>query len=310
MFKPRRRAAIGITAAITIASAAVLAGPVAAAPLPWPATGRAPIGCTPNGAALTPNIVNFFIDPLQPTVTSVHIGSTSSNVSVLPPAGANLNVQATAVEQCSGVASVIVWFSHNGVFNGSGSLLAPTTDAFSGTWTENMSVLQGAAAGPTRPDAGVGYYQMILSAAGRRYDSFGIDRDLKLTGTPVAGSTTPYSYGAWAATKFYVLRATTLSNALSATKLAKGKTVKATAQLKMATNAGYVADAGAKVAVQTKVGSGKWVTNATLTANASGVVTYSFVLAGTTSVRFIHATTKSGNFTNGVISPVKVVTKI
>ena len=77
----------------------------------------------------------------------------------------------------------------------------------------------------------------------------------------------------------------------------------------MASATGYVSAPGARVSVQTKVGKRKrkWVTNATLTANASGVVTYSFVLSATTSVRFVHATTRSGNFTNGATSVTKVV---
>jgi hypothetical protein len=40
--------------------------------------------------------------------------------------------------------------------------------------------------------------------------------------------------------KFFVLRATTLSSAVSAAKVAKGKTAKATAVFKYATNAGFV----------------------------------------------------------------------
>jgi hypothetical protein len=310
MLKTRRRVTIGITAAATIASTALLASPVAAAPLPWPTAGRVPIGCTYNGAALAPNIAYFITDPGQPSIPAVHIGSTSSNITVLPPAGAAINVQATAVEKCSGVSSVTLWLSHNGAFNGSGSLLAPASDAFSGTWSQNLPVLQGSAAGVTRPDAGVGYYQVILGSSGRRYDSFQLDANYKITGSPTAASATVYNAASWSLTKFYALRATTLSNALSATRLKKGKTVKATAQLKMATNAGYVADAGAKVYVQTKVGTGKWVTNAALTTNASGVVSYSFVLAATTQVRFIHNKVLSGKFTNTAVSAIKVVTKI
>jgi len=152
---------------------------------------------------------------------------------------------------------------------------------------------------------------MIIAGAARRYDSFTLDGDFKVVGTPVDSATASiFSVGPWSATRFYALRATTLSNALSATKLKKGKTVKATAQLKMATNAGYVADAGARVVVQTKVGKGKWVTNATLTANASGVVTYAFVLSATTQVRFVHNRVLSGNFTNGAVSAIKTVTRI
>jgi hypothetical protein len=156
----------------------------------------------------------------------------------------------------------------------------------------------------------VGKWVIPTVNVSQRYSSFVLKDDWSLvTSTAFAGTPTTVT-GAWSTKAFYFLRATTLSNALSATKLKKGKTVKATAQLKMATTAGFVNDAGAKVAVQTKVGTGKWVTKATLTANASGVVTYSFVLAATTSVRFVHATTHSGNFTNGIISAIKVVKRI
>lgn len=309
MIKTRRRVALGIAAAASAASMLLVASPAQAVPLPaWPAGGYVPTGCTATGADLSPVIKYWFTDPGLPTVPSVHIGSGTSNITVLPPAGAAMTLTMPVVERCSGVGSAYAWTSHNGVFAGSGALLPPATNAFAGVWSQGLGALQGSP-GAIRPDTGVGYYQVITASAMRRYDSFMLDANFVLTGTPVSGTGSGFTTGPWIATKFFALRAMTLSNALSATKVAKGKTVKATAVLKMATNAGYVADASDKVVVQTKVGTGKWISNATLTTNASGVVSYSFVLSATTQVRFIHLRVLSGKYTNAVTSVIKTVTK-
>lgn len=115
-------------------------------------------------------------------------------------------------------------------------------------------------------------------------------------------------FGSFVTQKFYLLRATTLTNTLSATKVTKGKTVKATAVFKYATNVGYVGYESAKVKVQTKIGTGAWVTNATLTTSSAGIVSYSFVVSKATSVRFVAATVLSGKFTNAATSAIKTVT--
>jgi hypothetical protein len=201
------------------------------------------------------------------------------------------------------VLTAVTDISHNGQIIGGSSLTNTTADPFASWWSAPVATVG--------PDDGIGVWSIPFGLTLRRYDSVVLDKDFKVVGTPVATlSAQSVTVGPWAAKRFYVVRAMTLSNALSAAKVTKGKTVKATAVLKMATNAGYLADASDKVVVQTKVGTGTWTTRATLTTNASGVVSYSFVLTATTQVRFLHNRVLSGKYTNAVTSGIKTVTKI
>jgi len=212
-----------------------------------------------------------------------------------------LNLYLKGSEPCSGIALLGGYFARNRVIISALPFTNTTANAFSSWWTYNIPNI--------KPDDAAGVWTLPYAVVERRYDSFVLDQDFKIVGSPTATATSIGTTGAWANKPSYVLRAMTLSNALSAAKIAKGKTVKATAVLKMATNTGYVADASDKVVVQTKVGTGKWISNATLTTNASGVATYSFVLTATTQVRFVHARVLSGKFTNAVISAIKTVTR-
>jgi hypothetical protein len=200
---------------------------------------------------------------------------------------------------CTGVGEVVPVLVHAGTWVNLSPAPA-TTNVFDGIWSDPETA---------SPD-GAGLYKIAIVGIYRRYDTVLLRSDFTVVGTPADSSASgQLVVGPWATKSLYILRATTITNTLSAAKVKKGKTVKATAVLKRATNAGYVADNGGKVAVQTKVGAGKWVTNATLTANASGVVTYSFVLTATTQVRFVHPRTLSGNFTDTKTSVIKTVTK-
>ncbi len=301
MLKPRRRAALVVTAAATIASTVALALPAQAVTMPiWPSTGYIPTGCDTNitWTPTSPTAWTFnYTDSGTPHVTGVHIGTGAGSTSVVAPSGASLITQVFSTETCSGVANVILGLEYNGAVLIQTPTTPATTDAFHATSTYAM---------PVKPD-NAGYYQVFATRVYRRYDAFTIDQDFRLTASTASVTSGIIDAGPWMAQKFYVLRATTLSNALSAAKVKKGKTVKATAQLKYATNTGYVVDAGDKVVVQTKVGTGKWVSNATLTTNSSGVVSYTFVLSATTQVRFIHNAVLSGKFTTGVASAIRTV---
>jgi len=306
MFKTRRRVALGITAAASVASMIALAVPaqavVPATPV-WPTAGRAPSGCDASVgiSGSSSNWIYTFTDASQPIVTDARVSGNATNVTVLPPAGGPLNLYLKGSEPCSGIALLGGYFARNRVIISALPFTNTTANAFSSWWTYNIPNI--------KPDDAAGVWTLPYAVVERRYDSFVLDQDFKIVGSPTATATSIGTTGAWANKPSYVLRAMTLSNALSAAKIAKGKTVKATAVLKMATNTGYVADASDKVVVQTKVGTGKWISNATLTTNASGVATYSFVLTATTQVRFVHARVLSGKFTNAVISAIKTVTR-
>jgi hypothetical protein len=270
----------------------------------WPTAGRAPVGCDPSVGLGGPDDAHWqytYTDPGQPVITDTMVSGNSTNVTVLPPAGAAVRFAVKASEPCSGVQATGAFLSRNRVLITSVSLTNTTADAFSSWWAWTAPNVQ--------PDSAVGVWTVPYVMVERRYDSFVLDQDFTIVGVPSLSVTTMGTAGAWAKKPFYLLRAMTLSNSLSAVKIAKGRTVKATAVLKMATNAGYVVDASDKVVVQTKVGTGTWTSHATLTTNASGVVSYSFVLTATTQVRFLHTRVLSGKYTNAVTSAIKTVTK-
>ncbi len=305
MLKTRRRVALGITAAASVASMIALAVPAEAVTTPdWPTAGRVPTGCNP-AVAISGGLAAWFYtftDSTVPTISATRISSNATNVTVLPPAGAVVSMSAKVSDPCSGVQTVITYIARNRVILTALPLVNTTADPFTSWWTTSLGTL--------RPDDAVGVWTEPSAFVQHRYDSFVLDQDFKIGAPPALTATSPVNVaGSWALAKSYILRAMTLSNTLSAAKVKKGKTVKATAVLKMATNAGYVADASDKVVVQTKVGTGKWISNATLTTNASGVVSYSFVLTATTQVRFLHNRVLSGKYTNAVTSVIKTVTK-
>lgn len=298
MITARLRRNVGLTALVAAVSTLALALPAeAVTPPDWPSAGHIPQGpgCEITSSAGTaPNYDIRWADTSVATVEDVRLNG--GTTLVLKPSGGTMTWTARVIARCGGAAQVLALpIKDEGDY--SVLVLNPTTtNVFDGVWSVSTPVTMGA----------IGVYRMGEMNTLRRYDTFITRSDFTLL-SKVENFDSKYVTGPWSLTKMYVLRATTLSNALSATKVKKGKTVKATATLKMAATTGYVPAAGAKVAVQTKVGSRKWVTNATLTANSSGVVTYSFVLSATTSVRFVHATTRSGNLTNGVTSAIKVV---
>jgi hypothetical protein len=308
MSTTRRRIALGITAAASVASMLALAVPAQAvtpvAPV-WPTVGRVPTGCDPGVTfgIIGPSSWHFgYTDSGQPVVNDVRVSANATNLTVVPPAGVILNYSVNVSEPCSGVVQVASYIARNKTVVALAAYTNTTANAFSSWWSLS--------AGNKLPDDAVGVWTVPLAGVARRYDTFTLDQDFKVVGSPVAGSASRTITGAWATKPSYVVRAMTLSNTLSAAKVKKGKTVKATAVLKMATNSGYLADASDKVVVQTKVGAGKWVSHATLTTNASGVVSYSFVLTATTQVRFVHNKVLSGKFTNAVTSAIKTVTKV
>ena len=301
MFTNRRRAALGFATAAAVASMLTLSAPAQSVTVPaWPTGGYVPTGTgcvATNVAPSGDGVVHVSVtDSGQPTVSDVWFNNGSTVT--IGPAGTTYNVSMKVVERCTGVyfvAAIIVrggaWWN---VYPG------PTTgNVFDGIWSTPQTA---------KPNY-AGVYKVVTVNTARRYDSLVLRSNFTMVGTPVAGSASQLLIGPWSIKPLYLLRATTLTSTLSATKVAKGKTVKATAVLRHAVDGGYAADSGGKVIVQTKVGTGTWVTNATLTTNASGLAAYSFVLTATTQVRFVHPRTLSGNFTEAVTSAIKTVTR-
>jgi hypothetical protein len=301
MFTNRRRAALGFATAAAVASMLALSAPAQAVTVPaWPTGGHVPTGtgCVATNVAPNPDgVLHMMVtDTGQATISDVWFNS-GSTVTV-GPAGTTYSIRMKVVQQCTGVELVTAILVHGAAW----VVISPTpltTNVFDGLW--GVPVV-------TKPSY-AGLYKIPIANTGRRYDAIILRSDFTMVGGPLASSALQLVVGPWSTKSLYVLRATTMTNTLSATKVAKGKAVKATAVLKHAVDGGYAADVGGKAVVQTKVGSGKWVSKATLTANASGVVAYSFVLSATTQVRFLHPRTLSGSFTEAVTSAIRTVTK-
>ena len=303
MLRNRRSAATAITALAAAASTIALAVPAQAAILPeWPTAGHVPTGATCAITSLTAGTLytNTYADSGTPVVSDVAIGGGTSVV--VPPAGTAYRLTVKVSEPCSGTGYAEAVWLHNGRYD-TPQLQPDTTNAFSGPWSVRLH------ASP----ADVGRYRVSEFLGTRRYDSFSLDPFFAMVGSPVLhptplnGGTWDYSVGAWSVKDMYLLAATTMTSAVSAARVARGRSVRASAVLRYASGSTYVLDKGEKVVVQTRVGSGRWVTRASLVTNSSGAVAYSFVVNATTSVRFIHPTTHTGKFTNTATSPARTV---
>jgi hypothetical protein len=302
MLSSRRRVALHSTAAVAALAAVALTTPAQAVTAPNWITGTVPVlspTCTLDNTFDDPtHLLNAqYTDSSVPAFTDVWLNS--GNVVVLAPgAPTSYKFRVRAVDQCSGVGLVQSALKYRGSLHF--SLLAPeTTNVLTGTWSTTLTASPSDAGLVTNP----------LGITTRRYDQFHLGSDFELISKTDHVGGFLYTVGPWSTKRMYFLDKSTITNTLSATKVAKGKTVKASAVLSYAGNAAYLPNAGGTVLVQTKVGTGRWLTNATLVANAAGAVSYSFVLTNTTAVRFIHPRSLAGRFTEAVTSPIKVVAK-
>jgi hypothetical protein len=295
-----RRVTIALAASATVGAFVIAATPVGATTPPqWPTAGRLPIGCDP--AVVYANITSSswtyeFTDSAVPTITSARVSTGAGNVGVLAPGGTNVYAYATATEPCSGVGTIAVNYARNGAINNGPFLANTTTDAFAGSWSGFIAKMQ--------PDL-AGVYTVPIARVQRRYDAFTLDQGFRLTNS-TPGSGPVLVVGPWAVSRSYLLRQTTVTVA-APTSIKRGRLATVTGVLKYATNAGYVADAGEKVMVQTRVGTGAWKTVATVAANSAGAYSAKVALAKTSQVRVVHAAVLSGRFTAPVTSAVKTV---
>ena len=296
----RRRVALALTAGATAGAFVLAATPVGASTPPeWPTAGRLPIGCDP--AVVYTNITASswtyqFTDSTVPTLSGVRVSTGAGNIGVLAPGGTNVYAFATASDPCSGVGSVVVNYARNGAIHAGPFLANSTTDAFAGTWSGFIAKLQ--------PDQ-AGVYTVPIARVGHRYDSFTLDQGFRLT-AKAGGTGSALVVGSWATARSYLLRRTTLTIA-APTSVRRGKQATISGLLKYATNTAYVADAGEKVSVQTRVGTGAWKTVATVAANAAGAFSAKVTLTKTTQVRVVHAAVLSGRFTAAATSATKLV---
>jgi hypothetical protein len=294
----RRALTTGAIAATTAALILGSAGPTGAAvPPDWPASGRYPVGCAAMSPGGGPGAYTYvFTDTAAPVITSV--GWSSGRFTVLTPAGRSVRLEVRARQTCSGVFAAAVRFRENGGELSTPVLLPPvTTDAFSALMASEYERA-------TPDDAGSWVFPVATTA--RRYDAFALDDDFRLTDSIV--SSTSYSVqGTWSTQPQYLLRATTLTSAVSKAKVAKGAKVTVSGVLRYATDLGYVAYGGRSVVLETKVGAGAWKARTTLTASVSGAVSSKLKITKRTQVRLVSAAVLSGLYTAAVTSPTRTV---
>ncbi len=302
MFRHHRRLVLG---AVVVAASSVLlsTSPAGAVTIPdWPSAGRMPVGCASLSvdAGPDPSGLSFlYTDAGTPTVTYAGL-STGTRFTVVGTTPKQVAWMVKTSEQCSGTIGVEVEGRRvGGPALSLGSFGATGGDAFTTTWTTStLSV--------TSDDASAFTIPFVYTA--RRYDSFTLDGEFTLISkTDSTLSSAALLQGPWSNTPQYILRATTLTSAVSKTSVKKGAKVTATGVLTYAKPGAWAADNGEKVVVQVRVGSGAWVTKATLTASSTGKVSYTFAPTKTSSVRFLHAQVLSGRFTAAATSPVRTV---
>ncbi len=295
-----RRAALALTASVTVGAFVLSASPVGAATPPeWPTAGRLPIGCDPGVVYTNVTATTWtyqFSDSTVAALSNPRIATGAGNISVLPVAGANVYARVTLSDPCSGVGGGVVDWARNGAILGGNFLTPRTTDSFSGAWATLV--------GNLKPDS-AGVWTIPVAATAHRYDTITLDQDFKLV-SKTAGSSTVTIVGPWAKAKSYLLRQTTLT-ITAPTSVKKGKLATVSGVLKYATNAGLVADGGEKVIVQTRIGTATWKNITVVAANAAGVVTAKLKLTKSSQVRFVHAAVLSGRFTAASVSAIKTI---
>jgi hypothetical protein len=301
MHVTRRRLSISFAAtagAVALALGAAPAG--AAAPPAWPSGGKVPTGCASITTAGSGSASQFtFTDTTVPTVTSAGVlFAGGKRILVVPPAGAAAVFELTVVNGCSGVGNVAASVIRPDGTGGAGVFGPATTDAFAGRWTTSTVTATPANAGP---------FVFPTVDVRRRYDSFVLNATFGYVSSVAASGAASRVVGPWSTKPIYILRATTLTSAVSKAKVAKGKKVTVAGVIKVAEVGGYVAYTGAKVIVQTKVGTGAWKSRATLTAGATGAVSSSLKILKKTQVRLVAAQVLAPIYSATVTSATRTV---
>jgi hypothetical protein len=305
MQRRHRRGLIGV---IAVASASFVLSSLPAlaltpvAPPSWPSAGRIPSGCaTTTVVGSSGGVQATFSDTLDPVVSGWTLNGKTTTV-IMPPSGTTLVWRIKARQPCSGVAnSAAVYLNYTALGDGVNKWTGLTTSSVtSNAFDQTLAY-------PFFSDVGyAGWYRIAYVATSRRYDTFVLDGDFKYDSS-VDSSTSSTATGPWANQKVYVLLQTTLTGAATKASVAKGGSVTFKATMKKAGPGAYIAANGSKVLFQTRTGTGAWTTRATLTTNASGVASYTYKPAATSTWRFVHAGEKTTLFTAPITSPTKTI---
>ncbi len=292
-------AAVGAAAALLLTTAV----PASAVTVPDWVTGTIPVqGPTCTLGSVFDDVTHTYNMPFTDTGIP-SLGATifgTSSVKVIGPraTATPVKVRVRATERCTGVKYVQVLLTRGTTTGYDNAIMSPeTTDVFNGVWSTTLD--------KTADDAG--FFRPTLALVQRRYDTVRLGADFELISKVDTASSFSYLTGPWSSNKLYILRQVTLTTTQNRTSVALGGSATFRATMKYATNARYAANSGETVKVQTKCGTGAWTTKATLTANSSGVVSYSFAPTRTTQVRFVHSATYTGRYTAAAISAARTI---
>lgn len=301
MHVTRRRLSISFAATSGVVVLALAAAPAgAAAPPSWPSGGKVPVGCATVATIGSGSASQFaFTDASVPTVSSAGVQfAGGKRVLVVPPTGASAVFELTVVNGCSGVGNVAAAVIRPDGTGGAGPFGPATTDAFAGRWQSIPAVATPANAGP---------FLFPTVDVRRRYDSFVLNSSFGYVSSVAAAGAASRVVGPWSTKPVYILRATTLTSAVSKAKVARGKKVTVSGVLKVADVGGYVAYPGATVVVQTKVGTSAWKSRTTLTANGTGAVSWSVKILKKTQLRLVTAQVLASPYTAASTSATRTV---
>jgi hypothetical protein len=301
----RRSSALATTLLVTGALAVPLASPAQALTVPEWQTGHVPtgVGCSPVALSSGPPATITYSDTGQPTPVGWTLNG-ATDYAVLVPGTQTITFAPHLVESCTGVlrASMIVTFRN--LKDGARYFVSTATTPL----TTNPFDQRMAWQIPGGPEY-AGEYRMPSINGLRRYDSITLaSAGYAYFSSSPATPSSPYVTGPWSSQRTYLLLKTTVAASASAATVKKGKKLTVRATLKKADATSYVAAAGSRIALQTRIGKKAWVTRTVLTVPASGTVSYSFAPKKTSTWRWVHTGERSSLFTAPVTSAAKKVT--
>jgi hypothetical protein len=292
-------------------SAFALASPAQAlVPPDWPAAGFLPTGCTlvvPSGPDLA--FTDWTVPQLR-SLTWLRNGVPVGSDLVLGPSPVSgIGIGGRVTSGCSGSGMATSPTVRTG-----GTLwlrmttasppqaLALTRSTTTSAWD---TVWYAPSPGPVTLE-GAGYSLsafMWVSAA--RYGTFTLDYSGRLVGS---AAPPPLAYVIpTVAQKLRVLRATTTSLATSATSVPRGRSVRATAAVRVAVTGRYVGTSGLRVVLQRRYGTNAWRTVASALTNRSGAAAFSVPVVRTAAFRAVLAPGTLAAMLAPSASAVKVV---
>jgi hypothetical protein len=235
-----------------------------------------------------PNYYFTYTDDTLPTIGNVTFAKGATKV-IVPPAGKTTRLQARMKDSCSGVAVGAPYVAING------TLLAPiglTPSGNNGQWFNVLAKSTPLSLTSTT----VGRWTFPFALVADRYSSFQLDKDHKWMSGPEVARAAPV-FRELNGPTLYVLKKTRATNVASKKHVPAGGKVTFRTAVDQAGTGTWEDFSGAKVKLQSRVGSGRWKTLATRTANLAGKVSASVKAHQTASFRWLVVQNTGTTFT-------------